>query len=71
MKLVVEFDIRNRAGMHEHRSWIVDGDDRLCAVLEAAADESYLDSASEARIINTREASEVDVRLTRKLKVAP
>lgn len=70
MKLLIDVSNMNVMSMHEHQIWIVDADAKMSAVLEAAGKASYLADVIRTRIINTREATDVDIRTHKVLPMA-
>lgn len=70
MKLLIQVSSMNDTGQHEHRSWIVGAEARLGDVLAAARDNTNIGGNQVmSRIIDTAEATKVDVHSTKHLPV--
>ncbi len=70
MKLLIQVSSMNDTGQHEHQSWIVDAEGRLADVLAAAHKNTSIGGNQVmSRIIDTGDATHVDVQTTKHLPV--
>jgi hypothetical protein len=70
MKLLIQVSSMNDTGQHEHQSWIVDAEARLADVLAAAHKNTRIGGNQVmSRIIDTGDATKVDVQATKHLPI--